>query len=225
MAAIPPLAETLAQIDHWYAEHVPTIHATLRAGATESELDALEKHIGFTLPQDFRELYKWHDGQNWENGYVFGLEFIPLARVKTEWDVWKSLESEFGDDEVNKHFSRPTGAITEKYINAGWLAFLVDGGGNSIGVDLSPDARGKEGQIINFGRDEKHKYVLADSVAQFLREYWKRLEEGRYTILQNDDYYQIVLVDETGYFDTNGEVRTNADIYPGFGAVPAVRRR
>lgn len=225
VTSTPSIAETLAQIDRWYAEHVPAIHATLRAGATEGELDAVERHIGMKLPQDFRELYKWHDGQNWENGYIFGLEFIPLARVKSEWDVWKSLESEFGDDKVDKHFSHPAGAITENYINTGWLAFLVDGGGNSVGIDLNPDIRGRKGQVINFGRDENHKYVLANSVAEFLREYWKRLEEGRYTILQNDDYYQIVLVDETGYFDANGEVRNNADIYPAFGASPAVRSR
>ena len=77
-----PLQIVLERIDAWYAEHVPAIHATLRPGASDSELNALEEHTGLTMPEAFRTLYKWHDGQKYEKegGGMFGTVFFYCRR-------------------------------------------------------------------------------------------------------------------------------------------------
>lgn len=41
--------------------HLPQIRAGLRPGATDAELDALERHVGSRLPEDFRRFYLVHD--------------------------------------------------------------------------------------------------------------------------------------------------------------------
>lgn len=212
------LRPVLDSIDAWYLQHVPTIHATLRPGANDAELDELQRRTGLTLPEAFRTLYRWHDGAS---GTFFGLEFNPLDGVRHEWQTWKELEPDFGD-ETEGHVSHPPGAITERYINAGWLGFLTDGGGNSVGLDLNPGPAGTVGQVITFGRDEEHKYVLADSLGAFLREYLARLEAGRVTTVRlsgfADEVWDVQLHDASGHHQQDYGVL--ADLFPGFGAAP-----
>ena len=102
----------------WIAFHSQlgvNIEATLKPPATEEQIRAIEKKLGFDLPDDIRELYKKADGQydSWEHGEelkarlapneywapLFGnFAFIPLdqalARYVDETE-WKKSESEF----------------------------------------------------------------------------------------------------------------------------------
>ncbi len=64
--------------------------------------------------------------------------------------------------------STPTGAIRLKYFHLKWIPLLGDNGGNYIGVDFDPDAKGTLGQVIIFGRDEHEMVVLAPSFEAFL---------------------------------------------------------
>ena len=215
------LPARLAALDAWLAENVPAISSTLQSGASEAELDILEQHIVYQLPQDFRTLYTWHDGQKHPPGqYVGGaivLAFIPLEDVRREWDVWKELEEDFQNTEG--HTSHPADRIQEQYINPGWVAFLVDGGGNSVGVDLNPGPAGIPGQVITFGRDENEKYMLAESLAAFLDEFVRRLEAGRVAVLHpNESGFQLALLSASE--KQMGEYMVLADLFPGFGASP-----
>lgn len=62
-----------------------------------------------------------------------------------------------------------------------------DAGGNHIGIDLAPDRNGVVGQIIIFGCDEKIKYVVADSWADFLNNVAFELEAGNFCIDQEGE--------------------------------------
>ncbi|WP_237724616.1 SMI1/KNR4 family protein [Deinococcus alpinitundrae] len=216
-----PLGEVLARIEAWYSENVPALHATLRPGTSDAELDALEEATGLQLPSAFRTLYRWHDGQNWSAGGVFGLGFESLEGVQHEWETWKELEPDFGNETEN-HASHPPGAITERYINTGWLGFLTDGSGNSVGLDLNPGPAGTLGQVITFGRDEENKSVLADSLDTFFREYLARLEAGRVTAVRlsgfADEVWSVQLHDASGHHQE--DYGGLADVFPGFGAAP-----
>lgn len=225
------LSATLARLEAWLAEHVPDIHAALRPGASEADLDDLETLIGLRLPESFRMLYRWHDGQNWEAGGVFGLEFLTLEGVRREWETWRQVEAMHPDmNEEMPSTSHPPGAGRETYTTPGWLGFLANGGGNSVGLDFDPGPEGTPGQVITFGRDEEHKYVLAESLDAFLGEYVSRLEAGRVTVTPEplDDLeiseWPLLLHDADGDHQ-EGQIRTMADLYPGFGAAPARRSR
>ncbi|MFC6592808.1 SMI1/KNR4 family protein [Deinococcus lacus] len=224
LPADAPLPEVLARLDAWYAQYAPAIHATLRPGASDAELDALEARLSQALPPDFRALYRWHDGQNWRVGGFFGLDWLPLAEVEGRWGTWDDIARENSDMNVMMPtVSHPTGAIREQYASAVWVPFLHGGGGNHVSVDLGPDVAGVRGQVITTGRDEIHRYVLAGSVDAFLREYLRRLETGRVQVQALDGYEQemwdVTLTDAAGvahdgYFQLG-------NLFPGFGAAPA----
>lgn len=233
MSADLDLPATLARLEAWLAEHAPAIHATLRPGASEAELDALETATSLTLPEAFLTLYRWHEGQDWSVGGVFGLDFLSLERVSAEWRTWADIGGnpeweDLNEDMASLAVSHPAGAIQAAYTTPGWLGFLADGGGNSVGLDFNPGPAGTAGQVITFGRDEEEKYVLADSLDAFLREYLHRLETGRVTVKAPAGYshemWSIQLHDASGqgYGTTWGN---SADLYPGFGAAPARRSR
>lgn len=206
------------RLEDWLAAHAPQIYAQLTVGASEAELDDLETLIGQRLPADYRALYRRHG--DW--GRALRLPHCTLDTVRREWLVWQELEPEFGD-KMGKHTSHPPGAITPRYINLGWIPFLQDWGGNSVGVDLAPDVAGKWGQVITFGRDENEKVVLADSLGDFLREYLARLEAGRVKVIDETDpdfppHQRLELTDETG--EGVDAYRWLADLFPEFRASP-----
>lgn len=225
---IPDLSTTLARLEAWLAAHAPALHAQLAPGAADAELDALETLTGLKLPGAFRTLYRWHDGQNGSAGGVFGLEFLPLSRVECEWVMWRDIGT--AHPEMNGDIpsaSHPPGSIQDAYTTPGWLGFLVDGGGNSVGLDFNPGPAGTAGQVITFGRDEEHKYVLADSLDAFLDEYLARLEAGQVTVSALEGFDGEVWATEL--HDAEGRTVTEwyvlGERFPGFGAAPARRSR
>ena len=86
----------------------------------------------------------------------------------------------------------PVGCIKQRYADLKWIPICEDGSGNHIGVDLDPDVNGKVGQVINFGRDEDDKHVLADS----LKTFFERLTR----IVNSDDFFIGEIEDEEVIF-------------------------
>lgn len=221
------LTEVLSRLEAWYAHYLPAVHATLRPGVTEAELNAFEARTGLSLPADVRALYRWHDGQNWSVGGVLGLAFMPLDEMEHDWAMWKDIA--VNDASMNVEIetvSHPTGAIREQYASPGWLPFLSDGGGNFVGIDLWPDVTGQVGQIITSGRDEEHRYVLAPDMSTFVRTYLQRLESAQVEVKKlggyDGDMWSTELKGANGLaFD--GYLLL-AELYPGFGSSPPNRR-
>ena len=218
-SGLPSLFERL---ERWLAAHAPQIHAELTPGVKNSELDELEALTGQTLPPDFRALYRRHG--DW--GRALRLTHMPLMQVHRDWLMWESLSGEDFASTMEGHASFPAGAITPRYINLGWIPFLTDYGGNSVGIDLAPASAGVRGQVITFGRDEREKYVLAPSLHDFLREYVERLEAGRGRVIDENDpdfppfqpFQRLELTNAAG--EGVDEYLRLADLFPGFGDVP-----
>ena len=148
-------------------------HAALNPGAEETDLDAFETQLGLTLPEEFRMLYRWHDGQaesmvTTEPG-VFGLTFLPLERV---WEQWSGLSKTLNDfpkvnaevAEPNEQVSHPAGHVRQVFIDIGRVAFCSTDDWNAVGIDLNPGPLGTVGQVVTFGQDEHGKYMLAGSL-------------------------------------------------------------
>jgi hypothetical protein len=53
-----------------------------------------------------------------------------------------------------------------------------EGDSDHLGIDLDPGPDGVVGQVINFRRDQRAKYVLAASCAHFLEDVADELEAG-----------------------------------------------
>ncbi|MGO4543623.1 SMI1/KNR4 family protein [Paenibacillus sp. 2TAB23] len=168
-------------------EKFPSLTDSLNPPATPLELAEAEQRLGLTLPDDLRQLYLAFNGEKQMGaGLFFGLRFLSLDELEAEWQVWADLDADYGEE--GNHYSIPTGWIKEKYINRGWLPIAEDGGGNHLGIDVDPDAEGISGQVINFGRDEEMKYVIAHRLADFLRFMCDTVKAGNYKVDNDEDY-------------------------------------
>lgn len=175
--------------------------AHLRPGVSASMLDELEKVVGRPLPADFRASYQRHDGQEefYDDGgegklvpgICFGLPLMPLDEIEHELEAWRELIEELKADGSLAEFdedqeSQPEGHVKPVYMDPLWVPFASDSGGNFLAIDLDPDTQGTVGQVINMGRDEHTKYVIAPSFGAFLSYVATELRGGNYTLTEDE---------------------------------------
>jgi len=180
----------------WYQRHLPEATETLNQGAREDAVAKfdreLRQEVGEGFPHELRTVYLENDGQRRGVicGMFFGLEFLSLENASMHWQGWRDLANDAESlsslrlDELGSSY--PLGAIRSAYASAGWLPFAHDGGNNFLGIDLQPGPNGRVGQVINFGRDEEAKYVVAASFGKFLEWLATQHREGNYIIAEHN---------------------------------------
>lgn len=177
------LSPVLARLDAWYAANLAPDKYVFNPPASDQELDAFEKEVGIHMPPSYRQLYKWHDGEDNDRwGHIYGLPLLPLQRAAAEWRQWRRTEADLGSRYAVPGKGWPDGAVDPAYTNPRWIPLTADGSGGHIGLDLDPWPGGRVGQIILFGRDEDVKIVLAQSLAQFLEWIATLLENGNFRL-------------------------------------------
>lgn len=183
----------LEKLIGWMKIHLNEVYGDLNGPATQEQLAALEEKIDIELPEQFKTLYLLHNGQKNKiyTGFFYGLTFLSLDTIYKEWKSWADIVDEEDEEGMAdlSCFSESyiEGKVQKIYANKKWLPFAYDHAGNSLAIDFDPDDKGKVGQIINAGRDEDVKYVLADSFSEFIEWYIKELESGNYSIEVEDE--------------------------------------
>lgn len=153
--------------------------------AGDVEIAQVEQAMNISFPDELKQLYHTHNGESRNGpGLFFGLQFLSLDEMLSEWRIWSDLQEEYAD--MGDHYSIPSGWVKEQYINRNWIPFCHDGGGNHLGIDLDPDEHGVVGQVINFGRDEETKFVIARHLGEFIHFMRDTLREGNYTVEQEE---------------------------------------
>ena len=178
------IAPVLARLDAWFSANLPPNKYVFNPPATDAQINAFEKIVGFKMPSSFRQLYKWHDGENDDRwGHIYGLPILPLERAAADWQQWKRTQAAF---EGNRYpvpgGAWPDGAVDPAYTNPAWIPLTADGSSGNIGLDFDPWPRGRIGQVILFGRDEDVKVVLAESLGRFLSWVAGLLESGNFRL-------------------------------------------
>lgn len=187
------MTTAMERLDHWLNANLPELGDDLAPGCSDTEIAEFELLVGRTFPESLKALYRWHDGQRGgaDTGPFFGLDFLSLADARAHWESWKKVVDDASQDdmaELSEFCTSATpGAVKVAYANAYWIPFAYDHGGNHLGVDLDPGDNGTVGQVINFGRDEENKFVLAGSVAAFLEWLADQFESGNAAITEEDD--------------------------------------
>lgn len=184
------IAPVLARLDAWYSAHL-TDEYQFNPPASEAALDAFERLIGLKLPGSYRQLYRWHDGDDAEKddrwGHLYGLPLLSLHEAAGQWHAWNGvLADPFNGNRYEiPGASWPIGAVDPAYINPRWIPLTHDGSGNHIGLDFDPWARGRIGQVILYGRNEEVKVVLAESLGKFFEWIAGLLESGNFRLDDN----------------------------------------
>jgi hypothetical protein len=132
--------DPVARLDRWLAANRADYYAELRPGVTDQVLDAFEARFGVHLPDAFRLLYKWRNGQNpmhfesFQNNWMFS----SLADI--------TVSKEILDGMIGYDFTDP------KWWRKEWIPFLHSGGGDHLCLD--PMAR-------DFGKPMQRHRLLA----------------------------------------------------------------
>jgi len=132
-------------IELWnkYKDLVKNIDGSLESlneGATHEDISKIEKMIGVSLPVDFAEFYKIHDGQD-THEFFFGEYCLNSL------DNIIQICEEFGEELMDEaeEMGESKGAL--KYGSNKWLFFARDGGSSEMFLDLDPGPKGKIGQV------------------------------------------------------------------------------
>jgi cell wall assembly regulator SMI1 len=178
------IGPTLARLDVWYAVHLPPSRYVFNPPATDAQLNAFEQLVGVRLPRAYRDLYRWHDGEENDRwGHIYGLPLLSLHAAAFQWRAWNRVLADFhGDRYKIRGGAWPEGAVDPAYINPRRIPLTHDGSGNHIGLDFDPWPAGRLGQVILYGRDEDVKAVLAPSLGSFLAWIAGLLESGNFRL-------------------------------------------
>jgi len=181
------IRQIVSEIDQLLQGRFPELGKSMNAPASEVEIKAFEEKIGWSLPEDLREFYRIHNGESEEVGFFFGLPFLSLTGAAFEWEAWASIADE-GESGLDTNVSSvPDQHIKENYANRNYIPISKDFGGNNLGVDLDPGPLGKRGQVINFGRDEEMRFVIAESLTEFLEFILAQLKAKNFKIVRIDE--------------------------------------
>lgn len=176
------------RLETWLGVHAPDLLADLQPGATEQAIQQTETFLGVQLPEDFKAVYRRHNGQDEASDWLFnGREFLSLERIQEEWQVWKEL---LDGGDFDHSASEPDTGIRTDWWHAQWIPITYDGAGNHDCLDLAPAEGGTVGQIIEFWHDDPDRKVLAESYGTWFAAFVLACESGQY--IYSEEYGSIV---------------------------------
>lgn len=169
------LQELIARLDAWLANNRPDYYAKLNPGLTDEELTTLENSLNVTLPEEFRILYRWRNGQSNEDyeALAFRMTLMPVDAVQSNWEMLTGLQKE--------------GVFDEAFTwNARWVPFLENGSGDYLCVDTEGCFGGPVGQVIVYQHDDYRRAMIASSLRTWLEALVFGFETGLIASVEED---------------------------------------
>ena len=173
----------------WLKINLPDAYQSLNAPASIADFENFKNSSGYNFPETLKRIYSINNGQDPDCmiGVWWGLSFIPIEEM-LQYHMNKSQPVDMSDQDR----SFPSKSIKLQNTNLLWIPFAEDGSFNYLAVDLDPDVNGTVGQVINYGRDERDKCVIATGIEQFLLFMTEEIEKGFYTIKTDNRFGDII---------------------------------
>ena len=143
---------SLAKLDEWLREHRADFYPKLNPPASEQQLMEIESELGLTLPQDFRELLLWKNGQQDQATDTFhpltGEMFMSAdGTVQTMRDMKELIR--YGD-------------VGPDSWNSSWIPFMSNGGGDHSCLDT------RSGAVVAHDHETQVPAKRFDSLEEWL---------------------------------------------------------
>lgn len=189
------------RLEHWLSENFPEALADLNPGCDEHTFRIVEERLGIVLPESLKGVYRLNDGQKTTDlstvGVFYGVSFLPLAKMVYQWGTWvetnEHIDNEGLRDQLDEsQVSFLPSQLKAVYTNNKWIPFGIIAENCYLGLDFDPALGGIEGQVINFGREEEQKTVLADSFGEFLERYTTQLELGNFLVANKNGWVEFL---------------------------------
>ncbi len=174
------MKKNLEKIEHWLLENAEKIiELSLQKPAVRNEINELEKITGKELPDDFKELYLWHNGLSGDENFgslFYGMDFFPIDRIIEDYTYRKEQYAL-----MNMLLKKADKEIDPANIyNISWIKFAFDGSHTSMYLDLAPGTHGNYGQIIFIDDEYETGILVADSAAELIETFKNDLENNLY---------------------------------------------
>ena len=159
--------DLIGRADTWLQRNRPDYYGILRPGVGDATLNAYAARFGLELPAEFRQLYRWRNGQDLavSKPLVHNHMFMPLEE--------SAASKELLDGMIGLDFDDPN------WWRRGWVPFTMSYNGDHYCVDLDAEAGGAAGGVIDFWHDEATRRVMAPSLADWFHDLVGAMEEGR----------------------------------------------
>ncbi len=193
--------DTWQRLEDWLGRNFPPALADLNAGCEESLLIEVEEKLNVDLPLSLKDVYRLHDGQKTTDlsqvGIFYGVSFLPLKQIVRAWESWVETNELIERDGYRQELDEFQESFAPEklksiYSNDKWIPFAIIAESSYLGLDYDPAAKGVIGQVINVGRDEEQKTVLANSFEEFLESYVSELERGNFIIDENNGWVEFL---------------------------------
>lgn len=161
------MTHLLSRLEAWLRTQRPEYWASLRAGTSDAALEAFERRFAVQLPESFKALYRWRDGQalTVSAGLYGNRMFSSLEDIS---DTKAMLDQMIGTE-----FDDPA------WWRTGWVPFLANGAGDHLCLDTRAEQGGNPGQLIAFWHDWNNRSTEAVSLELWLEELLRKAERGQ----------------------------------------------
>jgi cell wall assembly regulator SMI1 len=164
----------IERLDKWLAENRPEYYEGLAKGASEKDIATLESKLGVTLPDEFKELLKWRNGQKSDNFDSIYYTFSFMSADDIEGTRRENNELLKAGD-----FDQPNWWFPE------YVPFLVSAGGDNYCIDYAGSFGGTKGQIIVWNHDYEARPIEHVDFHHWLQTIVEALEHD---YLEDGDY-------------------------------------
>jgi cell wall assembly regulator SMI1 len=161
-----------ADLEDWLSKNCQELDGALRPAASPNKIDAVERHLGVTLPAAVKNFYLCHDGQTEDSPELFdGFRFLTLDEMVSAWSTWQSDE----EPESCEWESAPDNKVKPVVWNRRWIPFASNGCGDYHCIDLDPDPDGNHGQIIGVWLNPPDRNLLSPSLGEWFQNFVTRV--------------------------------------------------
>lgn len=94
----PPVTHSWKRIGRWLEDNYEELGENVCEGCSQNDMNELEHELDCTLPQDVRESWQAHDGQERggrPTGVVFGCMLLDCEEIVQEWHQWRRTNEEY----------------------------------------------------------------------------------------------------------------------------------
>lgn len=152
-------------------------------GVSDKEFARLEKVLGFSLPNEFREIYRIHNGS--DNVGVFGVFWFSIDVIINYYHIWIDLYNEGCLKNKSKDFGcQPNNDAIKSdfWFNPKWIPITRNFLGDVKVIDLAPSESGTVGQIVQVWQDSPKRELQAVSLTALFEQFAIDLENDKYMI-------------------------------------------
>lgn len=174
------------------------IDLSFNDGATDDDFAKLEQVLGFELPNDFKEIYRIHNGQKGDNiKFICFDNWHCIQEIINDYEMWVELyeAGDFLEDGKDMGCQPDDGVKSDFWFNSKWIPISSDIGGDGFMIDTDPTPDGVVGQVIRMWHDDELRRLIAPSLTAVFEQFATDLENDKYLIsprfglIHQDNFY------------------------------------